>query len=411
MEAEVIAIGRHPGAQPASGGAFSAAEDKPFWARVDAVKVVAAAEADAVDRHSLFPAASVQALRGQRLLGITVPRALGGEAARVTDVVEICYQLGQACASTAMIYAMHQSCVACVSRHGQGHEWHDDLLRRIAGEQWLVASSTTEGQGGGNVRSSAAPLEHDGAAIRLDRAATVISYGAEADALITTARRHADAARSDQVLVAFRRGDYTLDQLGGWDALGMRGTCSAGFRLQANGRQEQVLPVPYETIHQASMVPVSHLTWSAVWAGIAADAVERARAFTRRAARLGGGALPPGAGHFAEAGVQLRALLGLIAASVRAYEDRAADQRALAASDFQAEMSSLKVQASESAVAIVLAAARACGLAGYRNDSEFSVARHVRDVLSSPIMINNDRIMANLATTSLLSEVPASVCR
>ena len=35
-------------------------------------------------------------------------------------------------------------------------------------------------------------------------------------------------------------------------------------------------------------------------------------------------------------------------------------------------------------------------LSGYRNDSEFSIGRHLRDILSSPIMINNDRILANV---------------
>ena len=58
-------------------------------------------------------------------------------------------------------------------------------------------------------------------------------------------------------------------------------------------------------------------------------------------------------------------------------------------------MNLLKVNASELAVATVMSAMQACGLSGYRNDGEFSVGRHLRDILSSPIMINNDRILAN----------------
>ena len=52
---------------------------------------------------------------------------------------------------------------------------------------------------------------------------------------------------------------------------------------------------------------------------------------------------------------------------------------------------------------------RACGLAGYRNDSEFSMGRYLRDILSSPIMINNDRILANAEAAVLMSEVPAGL--
>jgi acyl-CoA dehydrogenase len=33
----------------------------------------------------------------------------------------------------------------------------------------------------------------------------------------------------------------------------------------------------------------------------------------------------------------------------------------------------------------------------------------LRDILSAPLMINNDLILANLATTSLLTPLPASI--
>ena len=65
-------------------------------------------------------------------------------------------------------------------------------------------------------------------------------------------------------------------------------------------------------------------------------------------------------------------------------------------------MNLLKVQASELAVATVMSAMQACGLSGYRNDGDFSIGRHLRDVLSSPIMISNDDIVANVGAASLL---------
>jgi acyl-CoA dehydrogenase len=70
-------------------------------------------------------------------------------------------------------------------------------------------------------------------------------------------------------------------------------------------------------------------------------------------------------------------------------------------------MNLLKVNASEAAIATVMSSLQACGLGGYRNDGEFSIGRHLRDVLSSSIMINNDRILSNVATTSFLVNVPA----
>src|SRR6202022_995809 len=129
------------------------------------------------------------AARQQKLLGVQIPQAFGGDGASISDLTEMCYTLGRTCASTAMIFAMHQTKVACLVRHGTGSNWHESLMRRVAGEQLLLASSTTEGQNGGNIRTSAAAVEQIGTDISLLRNATVISYGAQADGIVTIARR------------------------------------------------------------------------------------------------------------------------------------------------------------------------------------------------------------------------------
>jgi acyl-CoA dehydrogenase len=377
--------------------------------RIDKATAVAAAHAVAVDRESRFPHEAIAAARAERLLSIAVPRELGGEGLTTADVVDVCYALGKACASTAMIYAMHQTKVACLVRHGRGSAWHQLLLRRLCAEQLLLASSTTEGQAGGDVRNSAAPVEGGAARITLERQATVISYGEAADGIVTTARRASDAASSDQVLVAFLKDDYRLERLNGWDAFGMRGTCSGGFRLVASGLREQILPEPYGKIHSHTMMPFAHLAWSGAWAGIAAAAVDRARAFVRKAAHGSGGTLPPAAAHLTRAMATHRTLRGIIAAALARFEAASADPETLESVDFQTGMNMHKVNASELAVATVMSAMQACGLAGYRNDGDFTMGRHLRDVLSAPIMINNDRILANVATASLLGGTPASL--
>jgi acyl-CoA dehydrogenase len=377
--------------------------------RAEKVAAVAAEHAAAVDVDSRFPAEALAAARAERLLGAAVPREFGGESARFSDVVDVCYVLGRACASSALIYAMHQTKVACIARHGQGSPWHEDLLRRIASEQLLLASSTTEGERGGDLRNSQAAIEQRDGGIALERAATVISYGAMADGLVTTARRSTAAASSDQVLVVFLKADYTLERHKGWNALGMRGTCSEGFRLTASAGAEQILPVSYDEIHARTMMPVAHLLWSGAWAGIAAAAVERARAFVRKATHRADGKLPPAAAHLTRANASLQRLRSLVAGAAQRFEMAADDAVVLESVDFQTSMNLCKVNASELAVVTVMSAMQACGLAGYRNDGEFSVGRHLRDILSSPIMISNDRIMANLAMASLLSGAPASL--
>jgi acyl-CoA dehydrogenase len=390
-------------------GVAPAIDPESVASRAEKVAAIAAEHAASVDRDSRFPVEAIEAARAQRLLSIAVPREFGGESASISDVVDVCYTLGRACASTAMIYAMHQTKVACLTRHARASNWHQQLMGRLCSEQMLLASSTTEGDRGGDVRNSAAPVEHHDAHITLERAATVISYGEAADGLVTTARRSADAASGDQVLVVFLKQDYTLERQVGWDALGMRGTCSAGFKLVASGASEQILPVSYDEIHARTMVPVAHLVWSGAWAGIAAAATDRARAFVRKARQRADGTPPPGAAHLTRAHASLQKLRHLITGALRRFELAGNDPDVLDSIDFQSGMNLLKVNASELAVETVMTAMQACGLAGYRNDSEFSLGRHLRDVMSSPIMINNDRILGNLAAASLLSGTPASL--
>ena len=380
-----------------------------FVPRTAAVAAVAAAEAADVDRQARFPKAAIDAARQQKLLGAQIPTAFGGHGASIFDITDMCYALGRACSSTAMIFAMHQTKVACLVRHGTGSPWHEKLMRRVATEQLLLASSTTEGQNGGNIRSSSAAIERNEAGITLVRNATVISYGAQADGVVTIARRAGDAAASDQVLVAFTKDNYTLERSLEWETLGMRGTCSAGFELKATGSPEQIFPEAYDKIHAQTMTPVAHLCWSSAWAGIAAASVERAQLFIRKAARGSGGQMPPGAAHFTAAKMTLTKLRAMITSALDTYAAYEHDERALSSLDFQSSINLLKVEASELAVTTVMSAMRACGLSGYRNDGDCSVGRQLRDVLSAPLMINNDRILANIATASLMSGIPASL--
>jgi len=138
-------------------------------------------------------------------------------------------------------------------------------------------------------------------------------------------------------------------------------------------------------------------------------AVERAQLFIRKAARGAGGQLPPGAAHFTAAKMTLAKLRAVITANLDAYAAHEHDERALSSLDFQSSINLLKVEASELAVDTVMSAMRACGLSGYRNDGDFSIGRLLRDVLSAPIMINNERILANISTATLMSAVPASL--
>ncbi|TWF43418.1 acyl-CoA dehydrogenase family protein [Neorhizobium alkalisoli] len=383
--------------------------DMTLAARAGRVAKVAAEFADAVDRDARFPQEAVAVMREERLLGIQVPASHGGEGASLSEIAEVCSILGQACSASAMVFAMHQIKVSSLVEHGTDSAWHSGFMHELAARQLLVASATTEGGIGGNMRNSICAIEIDGETCRLTKDATVISYGAHADAIMVTSRAHETAAPGDQVMTVFRKGQYTLQKTVDWDTLGMRGTCSDGFLFKGEAPAEQVFPKPFAEIAAQSMLATSHLLWSAVWFGIAADAVLRAQAFVRAAARKSNGATPPGAARLAEASNMLQMLKANIQSGLKLYEAAKRDADQLSSMAFSIAMNNVKLSSSETILTIINQAMIICGIMGYKNGTPYSLGRHLRDAHSAQLMISNDRILGNTSTMLLIQKPDTSL--
>lgn len=372
-------------------------------------ETVLAAHVSEVDRDARFPREGIEALKQLRLLGALVPVELGGLGLGIDALARICTVLGQHCAATAMVFAMHHIQLACLVRHGLQAPAIRDYLRALAAEQRLIASVTSEVGVGGDTRSSLCAVMVGGAHFTLEKEATTISYGAHADDLLVTCRRAPDAVASDQVLVLLRRGDFTLQQTSQWDTLGMRGTCSEGFILKGEAPVEQIFPQPFAELAAQSMLSTSHILWTSVWLGIAQDAWNRAQATVRAEARRRPGEKPPAATPLAEANVKLHQLRATIVEALQHFARVEHDADALGSIGFSVAMNNLKVAGSRLACEVVLEALRICGIQGYRNDSPFSIGRHLRDVMSAPLMIANDRVVSNIASSVLVSKANVSL--
>jgi acyl-CoA dehydrogenase len=371
------------------------------------VVATAALHADDVDRKGRFPAEAVQALKDARLLSLMIPTELGGGGASLADVAELCTTLGQQCASTAMVFAMHQIKASSLIAHGAESEWHRGFMRKIAEQQLLLASATTEGGVGGNMRNSVCAFERDGDNFRVAKEGALISYGAQSDAILVTARRAPDAPPSDQRMAVLMRGQFKLERTGEWDALGMRGTCSEGFTLSGEAPCEQILASEFADIASHSMLATAHLLWSSVWFGIAGDALARAQAFVRKEARKRFDANSPGTLRLAEASTKLQLIRVNITEGLKrfAQAQRAPDD--LNSMAFAVAMNNVKIASSELAIEVINHALLIAGIAGYKNGTPYSVGRHMRDALSARVMISNDRILSNMSTLLLAQRIDA----
>lgn len=361
---------------------------------------IAASNAASVDEEARFPSEAMEALRAAGALGWAVPVEYEGSGAEVDELAAAAFELARRCASTAMIFAMHQIQVASIVRHMGTSPWFAEYVRRLVREQRLIASSTSEVGVGGDVRRSIAAISpslsngHDGA-LEFEKNASTISYGAECYDLLTTLRRGPEAEQSDQVLVLTLRGETQLESTSEWNTLGMRGTRSPGFRVRARCSAAQVLPAPFASIAAETMVPYSHLLWSHVWLGIATDAFQRAQNSVREQARRTPGATPPAALRLSELSARMASFRSVVQAALDEY--RAAARPKLQTMGYVVRINNLKIAASEAAVEICQGALKVCGLAGYRNVGPFSVGRHLRDAYSSVLMIANDRLHATNA--------------
>ena len=320
----------------------------------------------AVDSESRFPHESIEALRESGLLAALIPESHGGPGCTYADVAAMCTELGRHCGSTAMVFAMHHIQVACVVEHGQGTPYFDELMRDIAVRGTLMASATTE-------------------------------LGVVDDVMVT-ARRSPDAAASDQVIIHVQRPAMQLTPNGTWDAFGMRGTCSIGFLLQATGNVEQIVPTPYSELSARTMLPVTHILWSSLWVGIADGALEKARTYIRSAARKNLGTVPPGARHLVVAQAKLDEMRATVEAAIAEFEQVRSQAESSLSLGFSIRMNELKLSASLKVVEIVQAALLIGGIAGYRNDTPYSLGRELRDAHSAALMVHNDRITEHNAS-------------
>lgn len=356
---------------------------------------VAGPAADDVDRLARYPAEAVEALKAEGFLSALLPKELDGGGASVLELVGAIRALAAHCASSALVLAMHSIEAFNLARHGSTPALQA-LARDISADAILLANANSEVGVGGDVGRSLCALDRSTDPWTLDKQALAISYGESADALLTTARRDADAPETDQVFIICRRGTFTLDPTSEWDTLGLRGTCSRGFRIRAEVDPDLIFPVPFANVANDGGGQARQLLLSAVWVGLAEAAAARAHAFVRAAARKSIGTTPPSAMRLAEIAGELHESRSLLVAQSLRFAWLEA-QGDLENAGFVMALRNLKVSTSTLAVRAATAALGICGIVGYRRDSEYSLDRIIRDSHGGLIMVSNDRQLSDNA--------------
>jgi acyl-CoA dehydrogenase len=231
-----------------------------------------------------------------------------------------------------------------------------------------------------------------------------VPYGAYADAILATARRSPQSAPADQVLVLCRAPELTLQQTSESPMLGLRGTCSVGYKLYATGDNGHVLPRAFSDIAATTLLPVAHVLSSAARLGIATAALDRARHFMRSQARKKPGVVPFGAERLAELLAQHQQMQELVNGAARRFDALTNDPGQLKGMSFAIAMNSVEVSSSTMLVDIVGGALAICGFAGYRLDTVHSLSRLLRDAHGAALMMNRNRILAETGLMLVIAQ-------
>lgn len=379
-------------------GSSSDSEVRELIAEVErAADEEIAPHASDVDRNARAPLEGVAVLKRLRLLSASLPTELGGMDLKPTALTEIASVLGRRCSATGMVFAMHEAQIECIRFATVGEPHWQDVLREHAEQQLLIASVTSEAGIGGNIRASNAVAEAGDERVAFEKQSPTLSYAAIADSFLITARRSDESVESDQVLVHAPASDVQLEQLGEWDTLGMRGTCSPPYKITVDTPAANLIGTPFGVVASHRMVPWSHLLWAAVWEGIATSAFDNAAKAARKKARkkLAAGE-DFGEPRLGDIHAQLQALRAIINQFAEIYErqDLAADDWRAAEKirALTADAMSMKINASLMSFKVAEQALEIIGMPGYSEIHPLSVTRHIRDLMGARLQVSNNRL-------------------
>jgi len=345
--------------------------------RLNEVLTVAARHAEQVDSEGAFPAEAVEALRASGILGLVLPREIGGLGAGPVEFTEFVADLAAACGSTAMIYLMHVSAAVAVAAAPPAGM--PNLLADMASGQSLGTLAFSEKGSRSHFWApvSASSAEGDDVTIKADKSfATSAGF---ADVYITSTGSPGGEGVDVYAIPADTPG---LEPSGTFSGMGLRGNASAPMSIDV------CIPASYRVGAEASgfalmmdtILPWFNLGNAAVSVGLAASAT------TSAINHVGNARLEHPGSSLAELPT-IRAQIarmGIALAAQRAYLTVAANSVSSPSDATLTHVLGVKASANDAALAITESAMRVCGGAAF--SKQLPIERVFRDARAGSVM-------------------------
>ncbi len=339
--------------------------------------------AAAIDRDSRFPDEQLSALAQAGALGLLVPCELGGAGAGLVALADVCEAVGGACASTGMVFLMHNVTVATVA--GGGGPSAARLLVEMASGEALGTLAFSERGTGAHFYAPELRAERRDGLVRVSGRKAFVTSGGHADAMLLLLQGEGEGL--DCYVVGKDAPGVRFE--GRWEGLGMRGNSSIAVEFEdvvldgdaligeAGGGAGLVFGV---------VAPTFLVGLAAVNVGIAQAALSAAleHAKSRR--------YPDGSALVEVATVQhALANMDIDVRAARALLHEAAHLGDIGAEEALVALMEAKVLCTDVAARVTQGALEVCGGQGYT--PALPIERHLRDARAGAVMAPTNGVL------------------
>jgi isovaleryl-CoA dehydrogenase len=361
---------------------------------------VAAPRAEETDAGN-WPEEALRALQAS-LGGLVVPREDGGSGLGLRAVAGVCETLGEACASTAICFGMHNVATAVIGAKPTERQ-RKEFLRPIAAGEHLTTLALSEPGTGAEFWLPQTTVVSYGEGWLLNGEKSFVTNGSKADSyVVSTVAADPDAPPGEFSCVAVWGDTPGLSFHGAWEGIGMRGNSSLAARLEnvAVG-PDALLGAPGDQIWFVFEVvaPYFLTAMAGTYLGVAQAALTEVTEHLKKRRHS-----HTGRSISSEPVLQHR--LGVLWAQVqstRRLVHWAADEADAGGPEALPALAAAKAQVADTAVTVTNEAMTLIGGIGYRD--RHPMERHLRDARAAHVMSPTTDILRTWTGRALL-DVP-----
>lgn len=184
------------------------------------------------DQNARWVCESMEALKREKLTGLTVPKDCGGMGQGLYALARVCETLGTAYASVGLCYGMH--CVGTAVIAAKATTWQkQNYLEKIAEGKHLTTLALSEPGTGSHFyipQTSLMPVSDH--SFLVNGGKTFVTNGGYVDSYVVSTMAATDDANPEQFSCIVLDADTPGMEWGkAWDGLGMRGNSSRSLKL------------------------------------------------------------------------------------------------------------------------------------------------------------------------------------